>query len=58
MSIAGVVLASGEGARFKGGNKLLLPFRGRPVVYHVVREALCSKLDPVFLVIGYQGKRS
>lgn len=57
MSIAGVVLAAGEGTRFEGGNKLLLPFRGRPVIYHAVREALCSKLGPVILVVGYEGER-
>ncbi|MGQ9477128.1 MAG: nucleotidyltransferase family protein [Candidatus Bipolaricaulia bacterium] len=55
--IPGVVLAAGEGSRFKGGNKLLLPFRGEPVIYHVVHEALKSKLDQVILVLGYQDER-
>jgi molybdenum cofactor cytidylyltransferase len=57
MSVAGVVLAAGDGTRFKRGNKLLLPFHGRPVIYHSVREALRSKLEPVILVIGYEGER-
>jgi molybdenum cofactor cytidylyltransferase len=57
MPIAGVVLAAGEGARFKEGNKLLLPFRGKPVIYHAVREALRSKLEPLLLVIGHEGER-
>lgn len=56
-AIAGVVLAAGEGTRFQEGNKLLLPFRGRAVIYHVVREALRSLLDSVFLVVGYERER-
>lgn len=57
MSIAGVVLAAGDAARFKRGNKLLLPFRGRSIIYHVVRETLQSRLDPIILVTGYEGER-
>jgi molybdenum cofactor cytidylyltransferase len=57
MVIAGVILAAGEGSRFKGENKLLLPFRGRAVIYHVTREALRSHLDPILLVIGHEGKK-
>ncbi len=54
--IPGIVLAAGDSSRFEGRNKLLLPFRGRPVIYHVVREALSSQLEPVFLVLGYTGE--
>ena len=57
MVIAGVILAAGEGSRFKGENKLLLPFRGRAVIYHVTREALRSRLDPVLLVFGHEGAK-
>ncbi|MCR4404070.1 MAG: nucleotidyltransferase family protein [Candidatus Acetothermia bacterium] len=57
MAIAGVILAAGEGSRFRGRNKLLLPFRGRAVVYHVVRAALGSRLEPIILVIGHEGEK-
>ena len=55
--LPGVVLAAGEGRRFKLGNKLLLPFRGKAVIYHVVREALESELDLVILVLGHESER-
>jgi len=53
--IPGAILAAGEGRRFFGKNKLLLPFRGRSLIYHVVREALSSRLEPVILVLGCEG---
>jgi molybdenum cofactor cytidylyltransferase len=55
--LPGIVLAAGDSSRFKGENKLLLPFRGRPVIYHVVRAALGSRLEPVLLVLGYEWER-
>lgn len=55
--IPGIVLAAGDSSRFKGGNKLLLPFRGRPVIYHAVRAALGARLEPVILVLGYESER-
>lgn len=58
MRVPGVILAAGEGSRFEGQNKLLLRFRGKPIIYHVVREALDSTLEPVFLVLGFEGKRT
>lgn len=57
MAVAGVILAAGDGTRFRGANKLLLPFRSRPVIYRVGREALRSQLDPVILVIGHKGEK-
>ncbi|MFQ5796212.1 MAG: NTP transferase domain-containing protein [Candidatus Bipolaricaulia bacterium] len=57
-SLPGIILAAGEGSRFGKSNKLLVPFRGEPVIRHVVRAVLCSKLDPVILVTGYESERA
>jgi molybdenum cofactor cytidylyltransferase len=52
--IAALVLAAGEGARL-GGGKLLLPWRGKPLIRHVLDQAF---LVPEFLsltvVLGHQ----
>ncbi len=48
---AGVVLAAGEAVRF-GSPKLLLPWRGEPIIRHPVRAALTAGLDPVVVVAG------
>jgi molybdenum cofactor cytidylyltransferase len=45
-------LAAGAGTRFKGGNKLSVVFEGKPVLRHVVDNALASRLDPVIVVLG------
>jgi len=71
-TIPGVILAAGEAKRFqivsklaslqvrkrqKKANKLLLPFRGKPVIYHVLKEMLNSQLEPVLLVLGYESEK-
>lgn len=51
--IAGIILAAGAGRRMDGGRgaKLLLPYRGAPLVAHVARKALAS-CDTVLAVVG------
>ena len=48
----GLVLAAGPGTRFAGGHKLAAVLDGRPVLRHVVENALASHLDPVIVVLG------
>lgn len=50
--IPGLILAAGRGRRFTAGHKLLASFDGRPVLRHVVENALASRLDPVIVVLG------
>jgi molybdenum cofactor cytidylyltransferase len=49
--IAGVVLAAGSSTRLEG-TKQLLPFKGKPIVKHVVEAALAGGLDPIIVVVG------
>lgn len=49
--VAGVVLAAGASERM-GTPKQLLPWRGIPLVGHVVAAAERSRLDPVIVVTG------
>ena len=55
--VAGLVLAAGRGRRFTGGNKLAAPIDGRPVLRHVVENALACRLDPVIVVLGFQAEQ-
>lgn len=50
-SVAGIVLAAGEGKRF-GQPKQLLPWHGQPFVWHAVQAALRGGLSPVVVVTG------
>lgn len=48
---AGVVLAAGLSTRIKPP-KQLLPFKGKPLIVHVVEAALEGDLDPIIVVVG------
>lgn len=54
--VPGLILAAGRGKRFTGGNKLTASIDGRPVLRHVVDNALGSRLDPVIVVLGCQAE--
>jgi molybdenum cofactor cytidylyltransferase len=51
--VAAVILAAGESRRM-GRFKLLLPWRGRPVLDHVLRAVRASKVHHRILVLGHQ----
>ena len=50
-SIAGIVLAGGSAVRY-GEPKQLLPWKGKPLVWHVAKKALTAGLSPVVVVGG------
>ncbi|SMF20413.1 molybdopterin molybdochelatase /molybdenum cofactor cytidylyltransferase [Tistlia consotensis] len=52
--IAALVLAGGQGRRMGGPNKLLLPYRGEPLLRSVVRAAQESDAAEVLVVTGHQ----
>ncbi|HAM35777.1 MAG TPA: hypothetical protein DEB40_06450 [Elusimicrobia bacterium] len=54
--IPGLILAAGPGTRFVGGHKLSAALEGRPVLRHVVENALASRLDPVIVVLGCEAE--
>lgn len=54
--IAGIVLAAGTASRM-GETKQLLPFKGTTILGRVLRSALDSKLDRIFLVLGHDADR-
>jgi len=49
--IAGIILAGGAGVRY-GEPKQLLPWKGKPLVWHVAKKALAVGLSPVVVVGG------
>ena len=50
-SIPGIILAAGRSQRM-GKNKLLLPFRGKAILQHVIDATQQSSLSPLILVLG------
>ena len=51
-AVAGLLLAAGASTRL-GQPKQLLPFAGRPLVRHVVEQALQSRLASLTVVVGF-----
>lgn len=54
---AGLVLASGEGKRFAGGNKLLAGLDGKTVIEGTVAALARAGLSPIFVVTGFEGEK-
>ena len=54
--VTAVVLAAGCSRRTAPANKLLLPFRGRPLIAWAVDAALASRAISVVVVTGYQAE--
>lgn len=55
MTVAAIVLAAGEGSRFRsssGGHKLMAEFRGRPILAWAVSAALDAGFDRLYVVQG------
>ena len=50
-----IVLAAGSSRRM-GKNKLLLPYKGRPLLAYVVGNILAAKLGSVIVVTGHEAE--
>ncbi len=57
MLVACIVLAAGQSTRFGAANKLLAEIDGRPVIHHVVSEALASRSTSVHVIIQPDSER-
>lgn len=53
----GLVLAAGAGKRLGRGPKALLPFKGRPLLEHVLAQLAGGGCGPVAVVLGAEAER-
>ncbi len=55
--ITAVVLAAGLSRRMYPQNKLLIPYKGKPVIHHTLSSVCLSQVDRVIVVTGHQSKQ-
>jgi molybdenum cofactor cytidylyltransferase len=55
-SVAAIILAAGRSSRM-GSHKLLLPYKGRPIVNWVLAAACASQADPIIIVLGHEAQQ-
>ncbi len=53
--LSAIILAAGMSTRM-GQNKLLLKFKGKPLIAHAVDTLLASEVDEVVVVLGHQAE--
>jgi molybdenum cofactor cytidylyltransferase len=51
--VGAVLLAAGLGSRFEGGNKLLTPVDGTPLVRHAAETVLDAAVADVVVIVGH-----
>lgn len=54
MNTTAILLAAGSSTRMGDLNKLLLPFRNKPMISHITDNLLQSKISNVIVVVGYE----
>lgn len=55
--VGAVLLAAGRSSRFGGGNKLLAPVDGVPMVRHAAETLLGADVTAVVVVVGHDGTK-
>ncbi len=54
MILGAIILAAGESSRNSGGNKLLMPLEGVPIIKRVYQTAQSVKFEPIVIVTGFE----
>ena len=52
--ITAILLAAGESKRIPNENKLLKKFRGKPLINHILKPLIKSKVNKIIIVLGYE----
>ena len=55
--ISAILLAAGKSKRLKGENKLIKNFKGKPLINHILSSLIKSKVNKIFIVVGYQNQK-
>lgn len=54
--VSAIILAAGSSRRMGSRNKLLLPYRGKTVIAHIVGNLLSAGMEEVIVVTGFEAQ--
>ena len=52
--ISAILLAAGQSKRVPEANKLLIKYKNKLLINHILRELIKSKVNKIFVVLGYE----
>ena len=52
--ISAILLAAGESKRIPLENKLIKSFKGKPLINHILKSLIKSKVNKIIIVLGYE----
>ena len=55
--ISAILLAAGQSKRMQGENKLLRKYKNRPLINHILKSLIKSKVNKIIIVLGYENKK-
>ena len=55
--ISAILLAAGRSKRTKGQNKLSKKIKGIPLINHILKSLIKSKVNRIIIVLGYENKK-
>ena len=55
--ISAVLLAAGQSKRIERENKLIKKYKGKPLINHILKSLIKSKVNKIIIVLGYESRK-
>ena len=55
--ISAILLAAGKSKRLKHQNKLTKNYKGKPLINHILKSLIKSKVNKIIIVLGFEEKK-
>jgi|TARA_B100000959_G_scaffold660_1_gene651 molybdenum cofactor cytidylyltransferase len=55
--ISAILLAAGQSRRLIGGNKLIIKYKEVPLINHILKSLIKSKVNKIIIVLGYESNK-
>lgn len=55
--ISAILLAAGQSKRMERENKLIKKYKGKPLINHILKSLIKSKVNKIIIVLGYESNK-